>query len=121
MSETVAIIASILGTAVTVIGVTIATARILITSITRELAATNQRIDDLKTSVDGRIDDLKSSLSETNSRIDETNRRIDGLASEMHQRFDRVHQELGENRERMAKLEGSLDGFLAGRRDRDAA
>ncbi len=39
----------------------------------------------------------------------------------MHQRFDRVHQELTENRERMAKLEGSLDGFLAGRRDRDAA
>ncbi|MCY3731340.1 MAG: hypothetical protein OXF98_08360 [Rhodospirillaceae bacterium] len=27
----------------------------------------------------------------------------------------------GENRERMAKLEGSLEGFLAGRRDRDAA
>ena len=43
------------------------------------------------------------------------------LTSEMHQRFDRVHQELTENRERMAKLEGSLDGFLAGRRDRDAA
>ena len=39
----------------------------------------------------------------------------------IHQRFDRVHQELAENRERMAKLEGSLDGFLAGRRDRDAA
>ena len=43
------------------------------------------------------------------------------LTSEMHQGFDRVHQELTENRERMAKLEGSLDGFLAGRRDRDAA
>ena len=39
----------------------------------------------------------------------------------MHQRFDQVSRELGENRERMAKLEGSLDGFLAGRRDRDAA
>ena len=38
----------------------------------------------------------------------------------MNQRFDQVHRELGENRERMAKLEGSLDGFLAGRRDRDA-
>ena len=32
-----------------------------------------------------------------------------------------MHQELAENRERMAKREGYLDGFLAGRRDRDAA
>ena len=35
----------------------------------------------------------------------------------MHQGFEQVICELGENRERMAKL----DGFLAGRRDRDAA
>ena len=39
----------------------------------------------------------------------------------MHQRFDQINRELGENRERMAKLEGSLNGFLAGRLDRDAA
>ena len=57
----------------------------------------------------------------SNSRIDETNRRVETLTSEMRQRFDQVNRELGENRERMAKLEGSLDGFLAGRRDRDAA
>ena len=54
-------------------------------------------------------------------RIDETNRRIESLTSEMHQGFEQVNRELAENRERMAKLEGSLDGFLAGRRDRDAA
>ena len=35
--------------------------------------------------------------------------------------LDQVQRELGDNRERMAKLEGSLEGFLAGRRDRDAA
>ena len=68
---------------------------------------------------------LSARIDETNTRIDDPNRRFENrfesLTSEMHQRFDRVHQELAENRERMAKLEGSLDGFLAGRRDRDAA
>lgn len=81
--------------------------RILTTNVTRELQAGAHRISELKTDLGG--------------RIDETNKRIDGLSTEMHQRFDRVHQELGENRERMAKLEGALEGFLAGRRDRDAA
>ena len=47
--------------------------------------------------------------------------RIDTLAKEVNQRFDDVKRELAELRERMAKLEGSLEGFLAGRRDRDAA
>ena len=40
--------------------------------------------------------------------------------AEMTQRFDQVNRELADNCERMAKLEGSLEGFLAGRRDRDA-
>ena len=44
-----------------------------------------------------------------------------GRFAEMNQLFDQVNRELADNRERMAKLEGSLEGFLAGRRDRDAA
>ena len=55
------------------------------------------------------------------TRIDGMTTRIDNLTSEMHQRFDQVNHELAEQRERMAKLEGALEGFLAGRRDRDAA
>ena len=47
--------------------------------------------------------------------------RIDGLAREMSKRFDEVNRELGDLRERIAKLEGSLEEFLAGRRDRDVA
>ncbi len=39
----------------------------------------------------------------------------------MNKRFDEVNRELADQRERMAKLEVSLEGFLAGRRDRDAA
>ena len=67
----------------------------------------NKRVDDVKNDVSKNIDGLKT----------EVNRRFD----EMNQRFDQVNRELGENRERMAKLEGALEGFLAGRRDRDAA
>ena len=55
------------------------------------------------------------------SQFAETNRRFESLTNEMNQRFDQVNRELADNRERMAKLEGSLEGFLAGRRDRDAA
>lgn len=39
----------------------------------------------------------------------------------INKRFDDVLKQMAELRERMARLEGSLDGFLAGRRDRDAA
>ena len=73
---------------------------------------------DLRENMNRRIDDLKRDV---NARFAETNQRIASLANDMNRRFDEVNRELAENRERMAKLEGSLDGFLAGRRDRDAA
>lgn len=47
----------------------------------------------------------------------ETNRRFD----EINKRFDAMSRDVGELRERMAKLEGALEGFLAGQRDRNAA
>ena len=46
----------------------------------------------------------------SNERFDEANKR-----------FDVITRQLADLRERMAQLEGSLDGFLAGRRDRDVA
>ena len=144
------IVVSIVGTGIGIVGVLGLVLRILTTNVTKQFEAnaaqmtgmkadlstrideTNRRIDDVKTELgrridetNERIDDVKTELGrridETNERIDDTNRQIESLASEMHQGFDRVHRELGENRERMAKLEGSLDGFLAGRRDRAAA
>ena len=54
--------------------------------------------------------DLREQRRELNGRIDALNKR-----------FDDVSRELADLRERMARLEGALDGFLAGRRDRDAA
>ena len=76
--------------------------------------------------------DMRELRREMNERFKDINKRVTDevkrvtdevktLTSDMHQRFDQVTRELGENRERMAKLEGSLEGFLAGRRDRDAA
>ena len=48
-------------------------------------------------------------------------RKLNDRLDAMHARFDTVLREIADLRERMAKMEGSLDGFLAGRRDRDAA
>ena len=85
----------------------------------------NTLFDDLKTHMNTLFDDLKTHMNtlfaETNGRFAETNGRFDSLANDMNRRFDEVNRELADNRERMAKLEVSLDGFLAGRRDRDAA
>ena len=65
--------------------------------------------------------DVNTRFSEMSQRFSETNQRVANLANDMNRRFDEVNRGLAENRERMAKLEGSLEGFLAGRRDRDAA
>ena len=63
-----------------------------------------------------------------NRRFDEVNKRFDAMNQDVSKRFDGVNKrfdetirEIAEQRERMARFEGSLDGFLAGRRDRDAA
>lgn len=58
----------------------------------------------------GRTDKLEK-------RLDGIDKRFDGI----DKRFDGVTRDIADLRERMAKLEGALEGFLAGRRDRDAA
>ena len=64
--------------------------------------------------LNGRVEAL---AKDTTKRFDEVGRRFD----EVGRRFDEVSRALADLRERMAKLEGSLEGFLAGRRDRDVA
>ena len=62
--------------------------------------------------------------SELISRTDKLEKRFDGVDKRfdaVNKRFDGVTREIADLRERMAKLEGALEGFLAGRRDRDAA
>ena len=59
--------------------------------------------------------------SEVVNRTDKLERRFDALTDNVNKRFDGVTHEIADLRERMAKLEGALEGFVAGRRDRDAA
>ena len=53
--------------------------------------------------------------------ISELRRDVNKRFDDVNKRFDAVIREMADLRERMARLEGSLDGFLAGRRDRDVA
>ena len=62
-------------------------------------------------------EEMKGLREEMNRRFDDVDKRFD----DVNKRFDETIREIAEQRERMARLEGSLDGFLAGRRDRDAA
>ena len=59
--------------------------------------------------------------SELISRTDKLEKRFDDRFNGIDKRFDGVIREIADLRERMARLEGALEGFLAGRRDRDAA
>ena len=61
--------------------------------------------------------DLRELRREMNSRFNDVNGRFD----DMNNRIDENGRQIGDLRERMAKLEGALESFLAGRRDRDAA
>ena len=60
---------------------------------------------------------LRRDMGELRRDVRDVNKRFD----DVNKRFDVITRELADLRERMAKLEGSLDGFLAGRRDRDVA
>ena len=61
--------------------------------------------------------ELISRTEKLDKRFDGVDKRFDGV----DKRFDGVMREIADLRERMARLEGALEGFLAGRRDRDAA
>ncbi|MYD88552.1 MAG: hypothetical protein F4018_09370 [Acidobacteria bacterium] len=85
----------------------------------------NKRIDDLNTDMNRRFENMNDKMNrrfdaihgEMNRRFDDVNKRFDA----MNQRFDETTLLIGELRDRTGKLEGTIEGFLAGRRDRDAA
>ena len=86
----------------------------------------NERLDAVANGFNERLDAV---AKDVNERLDAVangfNERLDASIRDIHdrldKRFDAVLREIGDLRERMAKMEGSLEGFLAGRRDRDAA
>ena len=53
----------------------------------------------------------------TGQGFDDVNKRFD----DVNQRFDDMNREFADLRERMARLEGAMEGFVAGRRDRGVA
>ena len=65
--------------------------------------------------------DMRVQRREFSDGIRGLNKRFDDTDKHFNERFDQMLREFGDLRERMAKLEGSLEGFIAGRRDRDAA
>ena len=58
-------------------------------------------------------------MNAMNKRFDDVS--FDERFDDVNKRFDERSAKMADLRERMARLEGALDGFLAGRRDRDAA
>ena len=83
----------------------------------RSAHALNKRFDETNKETNKRFDDMNKRFDDMNKRFDDVNKRFD----DVNKRFDETIGEMADLRERMARLEGSLDGFLAGRRDRDAA
>ena len=66
-------------------------------------------------------DRLDATAKSFNDRLDATAKALNERLDAINARFDTVLREIADLRERMAKMEGSLEGFVAGRRDRDAA
>ena len=69
----------------------------------------------------GRMD---RQADQTNKRFDAVNQRFEGVNQRfdvVNQRFDDMGREFADLRERMARLEGVMEGFVAGRRDRGVA
>ena len=64
---------------------------------------------------------LRFDMREQHREVRDELRGLGKRFDDVHKRFDQVQREVGDLRERMARLEGALDGFLAGRRDRDVA
>ena len=81
----------------------------------------NKRIDNLNTDMNRRFDTMQSEMNRRFQHVDtqfsDVNKRFDT----MNQRFDETTLLIGELRDRTGKLEGTLEGFLAGRRGRDGA
>ena len=71
----------------------------------------------LAVTVKSDIADVRREVAGVKAEVAEVRTQVADLG---HQVADLGHQ-VGDLRERMAKLEGTIDGFVAGRRDRDAA
>ena len=128
MSESAALIVSIVGTGIGIVGVLGLMLRMLATNMARRFDATGKRIDATGKRIDDLKDDLKTGMNrqfgETSKRLDrietrlsDTNKRIDGT----NKRIDDVGRDIADLRDRTGILEGTLSTFMNERRNRNAA
>ena len=116
-TETIAALVGFLALA----GGQLATLLTLIIRMDRQRNEVNQRIDTLSKDINKRFEDVDKRFDKAADAVDKRFDAVDKRFDAVDKRFDETIREIAEQRERMARLEGSLDGFLAGRRDRDAA
>ncbi len=100
------------------VGGQFATFLTLIVRMDRQSKQIENQVDALSKEMNRRFDDVNK---EMNRRFDDVNNEMNKRFHDVDKRFDETIREIADQRERMARLEGSLEGFLAGRRDRDAA
>ena len=84
----------------------------------------NRRFDNMNTEMNRRFEEVNRRFEGVDRRFDEVNRRFDDVNTRfdtMNQRFDETTLLIGELRDRTGRLEGTLEGFLAGLRNRDVA
>ena len=103
MSDTTAIIMSIVGTGIGTIGIMGLMVRMLATNVTA-------RIADLRTDMNRRLDDAGNGLQTLANRLDETNRRIDAIG-----------RDIADRRDRTGTLEGTLSTFMVAGKSPNAA
>ena len=108
MSETTAIVTSIIGSA----GLIVAMLGVMIRSMNRQFTQTNQRIDDVRTDLKERLNEttrrIDDTRSELNTRLEETNRHLERVET----RVDQIGRDIGELRDRTGKLEGTVSTFI---------
>ena len=117
MSESVALIVSIVGTGIGIIGVLGLMLRMLATNVARQFDATGERID----ATGKRIDDLKTDM---NRQFGETSRRFDRIEIQLadtNKRIGDVGRDIADLGDRTGVLEGTLTTFMNERRNPSAA
>ena len=124
MSESAALIVSIVGTGIGIVGVLGLMLRMLATNMARQfdatgkrIDATGKRIDDLKTDMNRQFGETSKRLDRIETRLSDTNKRIDGT----NKRIDDVGRDIADLRDRTGVLEGTLSTFMNERRNRNAA
>ena len=108
MSETTAIVTSIIGSG----GLIVAMLGLMIRGMNSQFTQTNQRIEDVRTDLKERLNDtnrrIDDTRSELNSRIEESNRHLERVET----RVDQIGRDIGELRDRTGKLEGTVSTFI---------